>query len=119
MGFRTGVLASVWEVAPVSETSTKLKISTSYKNKKTNTYEQDFSGFVLAIGTATAQKAALLKPGDRIRLGDIDVTTKYDKEKKMSYTNYRIFSFENGSAADNQKSAAEKGGAAEERSLPF
>ena len=119
MGFRTGALASVWEVTPLSETSTKLKISTSYKNKKTNTYEQDFSGFVLAIGTAAAQKAALLKSGDKIRLGDIDVSTKYDKEKKVVYTNYRVFSFENNSNTNNPKSATEDSEGADERLLPF
>lgn len=119
MGFRTGALASVWEVTPLSETSTKLKISTSYKNKKTNTYEQDFSGFVLAIGTAVAQKAALLKSGDKIRLGDIDVSTKYDKEKKVVYTNYRVFSFENGSNANNPIPTTDSSEDVDERSLPF
>lgn len=119
MGFRTGALASVWEVTPLSETSTKLKISTSYKNKKTNTYEQDFSGFVLAIGTAAAQKAALLKSGDKIRLGDIDVSTKYDKEKKVVYTNYRVFSFENGSNANDPRPTTESSEDVDERSLPF
>ena len=54
MGFRTGAFAKVWEVTPMSDTSTKLRMSISRKNKKTDEYEQDFSGFVLAIGTAAA-----------------------------------------------------------------
>ena len=119
MGFRTGALASVWEVAPMSDTSTKLKLSISFKNKKTNTYEQDFSGYVLAIGTAAAKKASLLKPGDKIRLGDIDVSTKYDKEKKIMYTNYRVFSFESANNSGNSKPVSESVENAEERSLPF
>lgn len=119
MGFRTGAVASIWEVTPMSDTNTKLKISISFKNKKTNTYEQDFSGFVLALGTAAAQKAALLKPGDRIRLGDIDVSTKYDKEKKIMYTNYRIFSFEDANSSGGSRSAAKDTGGTEERALPF
>lgn len=82
MGFRTGAYAKVWEVTPMSDTSTKVRLSVSRKNKQTNEYEQDFSGFVLAIGTAAAKKAACLKEGERIKLGDVDVTTKYDKEKK-------------------------------------
>ena len=63
MGFRTGAFAKVWEVTPMSDTSTKLRMSISRKNKKTDEYEQDFSGFVLAIGTAAASKAARLKEG--------------------------------------------------------
>ena len=62
MGFRNGAFAKVWEVTPVSDTSTKLRISISRKNKQTNEYEQDFSGFVLAIGTAAASKAQTAVP---------------------------------------------------------
>ena len=40
------------------------------------------------------KKAACLKEGERIKLGDVDVTTKYDKEKKVTYTNFKMFSFE-------------------------
>mgnify|MGYP000756010119 FL=1 len=94
MGFRTGAYAKIWEVTPMSNTSTKVRLSVSRKNKQTNEYEQDFSGFVLAIGTAAAKKAACLKEGERIKLGDVDVTTKYDKEKKVTYTNFKMFSFE-------------------------
>ena len=94
MGFRTGAFAKVWEVTPMSDTSTKLRMSISRKNKKTDEYEQDFSGFVLAIGTAAASKAARLKEGDRIKLGDVDVSTKYDKDKKITYTNFKMFSFD-------------------------
>lgn len=94
MGFRTGAYAKVWEVTPMSDTSTKVRMSISRKNKQSGEYEQDFSGFVLAIGTAAAKKAASLKEGNRIKLGDVDVTTKYDKEKKVTYTNFKMFSFE-------------------------
>lgn len=38
MGFRNGAFAKVWEVTPVSDTSTKLRISISRKNKQTNEY---------------------------------------------------------------------------------
>ena len=60
MGFRTGAYAKIWEVTPMSDTSTKVRLSVSRKNKQTNEYEQDFSGFVLAIGTAAAKKASAL-----------------------------------------------------------
>lgn len=78
MGFRTGAYAKIWEVTPMSDTSTKVRMSVSRKNKQTGEYEQDFSGFVLCIGTAAARKAAQLHEGSRIKIGDCDVTTKYD-----------------------------------------
>lgn len=103
MGFRTGAYAKVWEVTPISDTSTKIRLSISRKNKSTGEYEQDFSGYVLAIGTSTANKAAKLKEGDRIKLGDVDVTTKYDKDKRVTYTNYKMFSFdEDGTEPQSQ-----------------
>lgn len=94
MGFRTGAYAKVWEVTPMNETSTKIRISTSRKNKKTGEFEQDFSGYVLCLGSAAATNAMKLEEGSRIKLGDCDVTTRYDKERRITYTNYRLFSFE-------------------------
>lgn len=94
MGFRTGAYAKIWEVTPMSDTSTKVRMSISRKNKQTGEYEQDFSGFVLCIGTAAARKASQLHEGSRIKIGDCDVTTKYDSQKKITYTNFKMFSFE-------------------------
>ena len=34
MGFRTGAYAKVWDVTPVGDTSTKVRISISRKNKE-------------------------------------------------------------------------------------
>lgn len=104
MGFRTGAYAKVWEVTPMSDTSTKVRMSVSRKNKQ-GEYEQDFSGFVLAIGTAAAHKAAGLKEGDRIKLGDVDVSTKYDKDKKVTYTNFKMFSFETDGESSSSRPA--------------
>lgn len=105
----------------------KLRISISRKNKQSGEYEQDFSGFVNAIGTAAAKKAACLKEGDTIKLGDVDVTTKYDKQKEVTYTNYKIFSFEvdNGNsnpvpkAASNEPQPEVDGGEDDDSRLPF
>ena len=101
MGFRTGAYAKVWKVEPRSDTNVSLRISISRKNKQTGEYEQDFSGFVSAIGTAAAKRAATLKEGDTIKLGDVDVTTKYDKEKGVERVFYKVFSFE----ADGKQTA--------------
>lgn len=102
MGFRNGAFAKVWEVTPVSNTNTKLRISVSRKNKMTNTYEQDFSGYVSCIGTVAATKALKLKEGARIKLGECDVSTKYDPQKKTTYTNYKVFSFESDDVDDSK-----------------
>lgn len=94
MGFRKEAYATIWSVEPIYDTLTKARISISRKNKQTGEYETDFSGFVSFIGTSAAKKAASLKEKDRIRLGDVDVTNKYNKEKNVTYTNYKIFNFE-------------------------
>ena len=94
MGFRKDSYAKVWGVETVSDTMTKIRISTSRKNKQTGEDEQDFSGFVACVGSQAASAAAALKEGDRIKLGDVDVTNKYDKEKKVTYTNFTVFSFD-------------------------
>ena len=39
MGFRTGAYAKVWEVTPMSDTSTKVRMSISRKNKQSGEYE--------------------------------------------------------------------------------
>lgn len=91
MGFRTGAWAKIWEITP-GERSTKLRISTSKKNKQTDQYEQDFSGFVTLAGTAH-KEAGKLSAGDRFKIGDCDVSSRYDKEKKKEYINFIIFSF--------------------------
>ncbi len=94
MGLRTGAYASVWSVEPVSDTLTKARISISRKNKASGEYEQDFGGYVSFVGTLAAKKAASLQERDRIKLGDVDVTNRFDKEKNVTYTNFKIFSFE-------------------------
>lgn len=125
MGFRTGAFAKVWEITPVSDTSTKVRLSVSRKNKQTDEYEQEFSGFVMFVGSACAAKALKLSKGARIKLGDVDVTTKYDSDKKITYTNFKAFGFdeEGGSSGSNAKSAPDEkevdGGEPEDRELPF
>ncbi len=124
MGFRTGAYAKVWEVTPMSDTSTKVRLSVSRKNKQTGEYEQDFSGFVLCIGTAAASNALKLREGSRIKLGDCDVSTKYDAEKKVTYTNFKLFSFEDADSESAQtdntdpQPAVDEGEIDDER-LPF
>lgn len=106
MGFRSGAYASVWRVESISPTLTKAQLSISRKNKDGD-YEQDFGSYVAFIGTAAAAKAARLTDKDRIKLGDVDVSTKYDKEKKIMYTNFKVFSFETEDEFNGTKNNAE------------
>lgn len=128
MGFRTGAYCMVWGVDPKTDTFTKVQLSVSKKNKATGEYETEFSGFVSFVGTAAAKKAAALKPKDRIKLGDVDVTNIYDHESKREYVNYKCFNFETdgglSSAApekrydDPQPANVDTGDFSDER-LPF
>ena len=95
MGFRKDAYATVWETTEVSPRVTKARISTNgRKNRETGEYEQDFGGYVVFVGNDTAPKAAKLRRGDRIKLGDVDVTNKYDREKNVNYTNLTVYEFE-------------------------
>ena len=87
----------------------KVRLSTSRKNKD-GEYEQDFSGFCSFIGNAKA-KAEKLKEKDRIKLGDVDVTTWYNKDKGVEYVTYKVFDFEtsnDSSASDTQPATPTK-----------
>lgn len=103
MGFRKGAFASVWSVEPGKGNFTKVRLSVSRKNQE-GQYEQEFAGFCTFIGQAHA-KAARLKERDRIALGDVDVTSVYDKEKKKEYINFKVFDFQMADDAMNAKSS--------------
>lgn len=100
MGFRVGSYAKVWKIEEGNGKSSKVRLSISRKNKQTDEYEQEFSGFCLFIGDAFA-KAAALNEGDRIKLGDVDVTSRYDKEKEKEFITYKVFDFEPADGASS------------------
>lgn len=102
MGFKANGFATVWETKAGNGNYTDVRLSTSKKNKQTEQYENDFSGFVRFVGAAH-QKAATLKPKDRIKLGDCEVTNKYDKVANTTYTNYVVFDFEASDASSNNQ----------------
>lgn len=110
MSFKKNGYLTIWEVTPVNETLTRARVSSSRKNKQTGEYETDFSGFVGFHGTSAAGRAANLHERDRIRLGDVDVTTKYDKERNITYTNFRIWDFEMADEANNSRSTESHNG---------
>lgn len=112
MGFRNEGYAKVWSTEKISDGVTKVRISTSRKNKDTNEYEQDFSGFVRFVGRDVAARALALHEKDRIKLDRVEVTTTYNKEKKTEYVNYTCFGFElvSKDGAQNSSSNPADGG---------
>lgn len=121
MGFRKDAYATVWSAERVSDVNTKCRISISRKDKETGAYVDDFGGFVNFLGSATANRALSLKAKDRIKLGDVDVRSKYDKEKHTTYYNFSVFSFEAENAAKTESRPTVDDGEADpdDDCLPF
>lgn len=110
MGFRQNGFCSVWSTeVSKSGNTTRVRLSSSRKNKMTDQYEQDFSGFCTFIGKAH-EMAKNLKPKDRIKILECDVGTSYDKEKQKEYVNYKVFDFEmaDGSAPGGSGGSSKK-----------
>ena len=78
----------------MSDVRTNARISISHKDKQSGEYIADFSGYVNFFGSATARKATTLKERDRIKLGDVDVCSRYNKEKNITYYYFNVYSFE-------------------------
>lgn len=99
MGFKQNAWATIWSAEPGKGNFTNVRLSISRKNRETDQYEDEFSGFCMFIGEARA-KAERLKERDRIKLGDVDVTRRYDKEKQKEYYTFKVFSFQTESEAN-------------------
>lgn len=103
MGFRTGAYATVWEIKQGNGNYTDVRISTSKKDRGTDKYVTDFSGYVRLVGEAH-QSASNLQEKDRIKIGDCEVTNNYNKEKNTTYVNYAIFGYEDVSSIGDSTS---------------
>lgn len=99
MAFRNGAWAKVWTVEH-HDKFTKIRFSTSVKDKATGEYVTDFNGFASLVGTAHA-KASGMKDGDRIRIGDCAVTNRYDKTANKEFVNFAIFSYDTDAEASS------------------
>lgn len=105
MGLRNGAYAKIWEVKKGNGKYYDARISTSRKMPD-GSYETDFSGFVRLIGKAAAD-AESFNGGERVRIGEFEVTNKFDKEKRVTYTNYAVFTFlEEGDNPTQQRNTA-------------
>ena len=128
MGFRPDTRATVWGTPEqISQSMTKLRLTISHKNKQTEKYETDFSGFVCFCGSKAVSKALSLKEKDKVVLKNVDVTNKYDKDKKVTYTNFYVFDFEpyvydpsnNVQKAVDKKVESVDSGELDEPTVPF
>lgn len=97
MGFRTGSFATVWETRERNG-RVEARMSINRKDQSGN-YVNDWGDWVTLFGSAKDLLGAPAKT--RIKLGDIDVSNRYDKEKKTTYVNYKVFSYENANAVGN------------------
>lgn len=94
--FANNNYAKVWKIFPKEKKDQKytmVQLSTSRKDKNSNTYTKDFSGFVRLIGKAE-EKAAELEAEDKIKLLMVGVTNSYNKDTKKTFTTYVCFDFE-------------------------
>lgn len=91
MGIRNGAYATVWEAKPGKGNYMDVRLSTSKKNKQTDTYETDFSGWARFIGKANDLK---LSERTRVQLKEVEVTNHYDKEKNQTFWNVAVFDAE-------------------------
>jgi len=87
-----GSYATLWEVKP-GERSTQARISISKKNKETDKYEQTYGGYVRFAGKAHNVVKNMAEK-DRVKITEFDIETKYDKEKKVTYTNTVVWDCE-------------------------
>lgn len=114
MAFRDNTFATVWEIKNTNGASVSVRLSTSYKDKKTGEYISDFSEYVFFSGDA-ARKAASLKQKDRIKLLQTSVTSRWDKEKKVNHHFFSVWDFE---MADGRGGSGARPAAAAPKAVP-
>lgn len=118
-GNLVGGYAKMWSIK-FNQKYADVRISISRKNKQTNEYETEFARYVRFIGHAfqrlcniyptlnfvqtTNQNGDVICEAPKnnegksnpptIRLRNVDVTNKYDKEKKTEYVNCLVYEFD-------------------------
>ncbi len=104
--FSEGNYAHIWELEDKGKYH-EARMSTSRKNSQTGEYEQDWSSFGVILVATAHEQAKNLDTSKNVRIGRCGVSNKYDKEKKITYTNYVIFNFEdensNSGGSNTQK----------------
>lgn len=100
MGFANGRYATAWtdrntnKVLNIFEKYAEVQLTTS-KKKQDGTYETDFSGRCRFVGKSFEKIRRLdLREKDRLKLLEVEVCNRYDKEKKTTYNTYIVWDFE-------------------------
>ena len=107
MGFRNDGFLTVWEVKPTtSKRVTRAKVSSSKKNRDSDTWDTDFSAWVKFLGNA-AEAALKLKQKDRIVAKRVEVQNEYNKEEQKEYTDFIIWEFDMADAVRNNSKPAD------------
>jgi hypothetical protein len=98
-----GTTCTFWKVQRVADNgkTCDVQISVSKKNKQTDQYETDFSGFVKFCGENMVKLAQSLQEKDKIDIDSFELTNKYDKEKKVTYYNVSVFAAKKHEWDDN------------------
>lgn len=127
MAFKNGAYAKIQEILENKENYKDVRITTSKKNRTTGKYEYDFSSRVRLLGESNKIN---IEQGDVIKVIDCEISNKYDKEKKITYWNPVIWSFEklentqketknNNVKPSNETKKEENNEEEEEEILPF
>ena len=104
MGLRTGRRIKVWKIEDKGSYAS-CRCSTSSKPKDSDKYETDWSGFINFCGEAYKKVKAAGEEATLV-IGEFEVRTRYDREKKKEYVNYSMFTV--GSDDSEKKEAASK-----------
>lgn len=102
MAFQNGAYAKIWEFTDKGKYGI-VNLSTSKKNKDTNNYETDFQHkFVTVAGQAYefVKSASVPSNGLSVKIGNCATSNKYDANKKITYWNCAVFSFEDASGGN-------------------
>ena len=102
MGYKNGAYCTVWtdkqtqKVVNMFDKYAEVQVTTSKKNANAkNGYETDFSGRVRFIGKAFEKiRTMALAEKDKLKLLEVETTSKYDTQRQRQFTNFICWDFE-------------------------
>ena len=99
MGYKNNCFCTAWENKATNKVINKYEkyaeVQLSTSKKVDGQYKNDWSDKVRFVGKAFEKiKDIELAEKDKIKLLEVEVTNKYDKERKLTYTNYVCWDFE-------------------------
>lgn len=102
MGYKNNCFATCWtdkqtqKVLNIYDKYAEVLMTTSKKNANArNGYETDFSGRVRFIGRAFEKiRTMALAEKDKLKLLEVETTSRYDTQAKRTYTNFICWDFE-------------------------